>query len=275
MGVRPDSSAKWGVAVRLVAWNIRAGGGVRAEGIVDQLITWAPDVIALSEFRGTEPSVSIARELNQAGFCHQRSTADPAAPAVNALLIASRYPLRVVSLRRAPVEPRRWLHVIVNGPLPMAVMAIHIPNRVTGAKYPFMNSVMDVVTHWRGPPAVIMGDTNSGHIGLDEESPAFNSTEDLWLQQMNQRRWRDVFRMLYPDKPEYTWYSPNGRNGFRLDQMYLHPALACKVHRFRHQWGGHALRDNETVNRASQLAAGERLEILSDHAAMILDLWLP
>ncbi|OED42760.1 hypothetical protein AB833_05345 [Chromatiales bacterium (ex Bugula neritina AB1)] len=267
--------------MRLVAWNIRAGGGVRAQRIVDQLIHWNPDVVALSEFRGTEASVSIASELHKAGLCYQRSTVDPRAPAVNALLVASRYPARVVSLQRAPVDPRRWLHVSVAGPNPLAVMAVHIPNRVTGRKYAFMDSIIDIASHWRGPPAIIMGDTNSGRIDLDEESPAFNKIEDHWLLQMNQLHWRDVFRMLYPQKREYTWYSPNGRNGFRLDQMYISPALVPQVRAFRHQWGGHTpdnfMQRSSAENTVRSPAgvgrsAEQRREILSDHAAMILDI---
>lgn len=242
--------------MKLIAWNIRAGGGVRAQGIVDQLVEWAPDVVALSEFRGTEPSRFIARSLReQCGLYFQRSTTDSKNPAANSLLVASRYPLRVVRLKRAPIEPNRWLHVTVAGSIPFALMAIHIPNRSTGRKYPFMDSVKEVVKNWRGYPAVIMGDTNSGHIELDEENSAFNQIEDQWLHEMNAMGWRDAFRLLYAQKREFTWYSPNGRNGFRLDQMYVHPTLVRHITDFAHQWGG---------------AQGQRRELLSDHAAMIM-----
>ena len=49
--------------MRLIAWNIRAGGGIRAASIARQLGRWAPDVIALSEFRATPPSLVLARTL--------------------------------------------------------------------------------------------------------------------------------------------------------------------------------------------------------------------
>jgi len=244
--------------VRLIAWNIRAGGGVRAEGIVEQIIDWAPDVIALSEFRGTQASCYIAHSLQErAGLCFQRSTVDTENAATNSLLVASRYPLRVVRLKRAPADMRRWLHVTVAAPVRFAIMAIHIPNRSTGRKYPFMHAVTEVVRSWRGHPAIIMGDTNSGHIGIDEESSAFNRIEDQWLAGLNALRWRDAFRFLNGERREYTWYSPNGRNGFRLDQMYVHPAFVEQLSDFQHRWGG---------------APGQRRELLSDHAAMIMDL---
>lgn len=242
--------------MRLISWNIRAGGGVRATRIADEIIAMQPDVVALSEFRGTDPSLLIADLLAEAGLTYQRSTIDPKSPVVNSLLVASRWPLRVVRLKSAPDNKHRWLHVNVASPTPLAVMAIHIPNRATGLKYPFIDSVTRVLKDWRGPRAVLMGDTNSGQIKIDEESPAFNKIEDQWLSTLKQMNWQDAFRLLHKDKREFTWYSPNGRNGFRLDQMFLHQSVAKGVRNFEHRWMG---------------ATEERREVLSDHAAMVID----
>lgn len=243
--------------MRLVAWNIRAGGGKRADGIVKQIRHWQADIVALSEFRGTEASLGIATELKASGLCYQRLSTDPDNPSVNALLLASRWPLRSVRLINAPDSPRRWLHTNIASPVPIAVIAIHIPNRSTGLKYPFLEAVTNTIKNWRGPPAIIMGDTNSGCIDIDEESSAFNKIEDQWIKSMNQLEWRDAFRLLHNNQRAYTWYSPNGRNGFRLDQAFLHPALHSKLNRFEYIWGG-----NTSVRR----------EILSDHAAIVMDL---
>src|SRR2546426_2640823 len=94
--------------MRIVAWNIRAGGGQRVEAIGRQLERWAPDVVALSEFRATAPSLALAATLAEAGLPHQLTTADPARPQVNALLVAARWRVRRVRLRAAPVEQGRW-----------------------------------------------------------------------------------------------------------------------------------------------------------------------
>ena len=45
--------------MRVVAWNIRAGGGARADAIARQLARWQADVVALSEFRATPPSARL------------------------------------------------------------------------------------------------------------------------------------------------------------------------------------------------------------------------
>jgi len=243
--------------LRVVSWNIRAGGGVRAQQIASQLDTWQTDIAVLLEFRGTDASTQLAASLADNGLHHQRNTVDTQNPAVNSVLIASRWPLRRIRLNHAPDNPRRWLHVNVAAPIPFALMGIHIPNRSTGHKYPFMSSVIDIASRWRGPPAIIAGDTNSGRIGLDEESPAFNKTEDSWIQQLQKLRWTDIYRHQSRHDSPYTWYSPNGRNGFRLDQMFLEPRLLLRQSSFCQIWGG-----NTT----------ERREDLSDHAALLLDI---
>ncbi len=242
--------------VKCIAWNIRAGGGIRSDRIVHYLVGQQPDVIALSEFRATAPSISIAQALAVCGYRFQRSTACTKTPAVNALLIASRWPLRSLSLKHAPDNHYRWLAVNVAAPEPFSVMALHVPNRSTGLKYPFQQAVVDVLKGWRGLPAIVMGDTNSGKIDIDEETRTFNRVEHQWLESIEALGWCDAFRSHSPAGREYTWYSPNGRNGFRLDQMFVHPSLAPRVKDFQHQWAG---------------ATEQRLEVLSDHAAMILE----
>src|SRR5207247_8392615 len=122
--------------VRIVAWNIRAGGGARVDAIARQLRGWAPDVVALSEFRATPPSAELAARLAAAGLGHQLTTADRRSPGSNGLLVASRFPLRRVRLRAAPADRLRWLVTAIDAPVPLVVGGMHVPNRVSGRKYP-------------------------------------------------------------------------------------------------------------------------------------------
>jgi hypothetical protein len=80
--------------MRVVFWNIRAGGGVRVGRIAAQLERWTPDVVALCEFRATPPSLELARSLASLGLQYQCTTAEPARPSANRLLIATRFPMR-------------------------------------------------------------------------------------------------------------------------------------------------------------------------------------
>ncbi len=243
--------------MRIVSWNIRAGGGVRVEPIAAQLAAWNPDVIALSEYRGTPASLWLAEALEQQGFIHQHSTANPRTPAVNSLLLASRWPISRMRPRPSPKEPRRWAMFRIAAPMPFAIGAMHVPNRVTGRKSAFLNDLLSMAQAWRRGPALIVGDTNTGRIGIDEESQAFDRFEDDWMQGMEKARWHDAFRRIHGKELAYTWYSPNKGNGFRLDEGFVNRRLIKRMTEARYVWG--------------QLDGSTRRDVLSDHAALILD----
>ncbi len=61
--------------MRVVFWNIRAGGGGRAAAIARQIGAWEADAVALAEFRGTPPSGALARDLARLGLPYQGSPA--------------------------------------------------------------------------------------------------------------------------------------------------------------------------------------------------------
>ena len=243
--------------MRVVAWNIRAGGGTRAASIARQLARWAPDVIALSEFRATAPSQGLAHAV-RAYLPYQLTTARDDTPNANALLVASRWPVRRLDLRDRPGEPCRWLAAAVAAPLPFVMAAMHVPNRAGGRKWPFLDAVLACARHWRLGPSLLVGDTNSGRRGLDEEVPAFNAQEEGWVDALGGCGWTDAFRHLQPEARVYTWYSPNGRHGFRIDQAFVNAALLARLKAAHYVWGGAASR-------------GRRAR-LSDHAALIVDL---
>lgn len=245
--------------MRIVFWNICAGGGERAPRIGARLAAWTPDVVALCEFRGTPPSLAVATALAAHGLVHQCTTAaGAAAPGTNGLLLASRWPLRRVRGRAEPAEPGRWLLAELAAPSPFTAGVMHVPNRVTGRKDAFYAAVLSMISRWRRGPAVLLGDTNSGRPRVDEEVPVFGPREAAWLDAIERLGWADAFRALHGPARAYTWYSPNGRNGFRLDQAFVNRALQPRVKRLAYDWG---------VRRR----AGAGLA-LSDHAALLLDL---
>jgi exonuclease III len=243
--------------MRILAWNIRAGGGVRAALIARQIARWTPDVVALSEFRHSSPSRALAATLS-AALPHQLTTADAATPHANALLIAARWPLRRLRLRAGSVVPRRWLAAAIDGPRPLVLGALHVPNRSEGSKYEFLDAILTCARRWRLGPALFVGDTNSGRRGLDEQVPAFNAIEESWVDGLGGCGWIDAFRHLCPDARVYTWYSPNGRHGFRIDQAFVNAPLLARLKDAQYVWGGAARH-------------GRRAR-LSDHAALLVDL---
>jgi exodeoxyribonuclease III len=244
--------------MRIVFWNIRAGGGVRVGRIASQIERWAPDAVALCEFRATPPSRELARDLAALGLPHQCTTAQAARPNANRLFLAARWPLTRIRLRTPCVDAVQLLLLAsIEAPSPITLGVMHVPNRVTGRKDVFYAATLALLDCWRRGPAMLVGDTNSGRPGLDEETQVFGPREDAWLSGLERSGWFDAFRLRHRTARMYTWYSPNGRNGFRLDQAFVNDALRARLRDIRHHWG----RRGGTGSRA-----------LSDHAAILVDL---
>ncbi len=242
--------------MRIISWNIRAGGGVRVDAILRQIERWSPDLVGLCEFRATPPSQRLAAGLYDLGFEYQATTAAVAAPSRNALLIASRRPLQRHALRTAPLEPGRCLVATVSGDRPFLSGLMHVP--LAKRKLAFMESITAMVDGWRRGPAVFLGDTNSGWPVLDEQTRVFGPETVQWLDGLQSRGWRDAFRHLNGEERFYTWYSPNGGNGFRLDQAFVNRSMMPRLEAVRYEWG----RSEHDPSRR---------DALSDHAALILD----
>ena len=137
---------------------------------------------------------------------------------------------------------------------------MHIPLTGAGRKQAFLDAVQTIASNWRRGPAVFLGDTNSGWPAIDEQRPVFSLETKRWLDCLAALGWRDAFRSLKADERFYTWYSPNGGNGFRLDQAFVNRGLIGSLENVAYAWG--------TVEGDAQ----SRRDILSDHAALILDL---
>lgn len=249
------------MTIRILSWNIRAGGGKRAARILDQILAWQPTIIGLSEFRGTVASQWLAVHLAEAGFPFQLTTANPAAPAKNALLLAAQYPLHPVTLANMPQHPERWLPARVATEPALTIGLMHVPNYTTPIlKYPYLDALLAMADGWDQGPALLIGDANCGKHAIDEEkpsSPKFQREHD-WLVGMEARQWIDAFRHIHGDRRDYTWYS-HRNNGFRLDYAFCSPQLDASLRDAQHHWG----HDPDTPTRRAAL---------SDHAALIVDI---
>ena len=245
---------------RIVSWNIRAGGGKRIELIAQQLFNWNADVVGLCEFRGTPASQWLQEELENKGLKYQISTTDKENPALNRLLVASKWPIFPL---KAPVIPRfnkLWLPVHIESPKSFGFCMVHIPTFSFAGKrkYEFHKSILRMARNWPNGPAMITGDTNTGRIGIDEENPVFSKESDSWMTSMEENSWMDAFRYIYKNEAVYTWYSPNAGNGFRLDQAFLNKDLLNRLVEVKYKWSKHPDTD--------------RRDAVSDHAAIVIDL---
>ena len=91
--------------------------------------------------------------------------------------------------------------------------------------------------HDQGEKIIICGDFNTAHNEIDLRNPKANVTtsgfmpeERAWLDRYVERRFVDAFRVLYPDKVQYTWWTyisnARARNvGWRLDFFMVSESL--------------------------------------------------
>lgn len=107
--------------------------------------------------------------------------------------------------------------------------------------YPFFEKL----TH-SGKPVIVVGDYNIVHQDLDIHNPerkdnpsGFRPEERAWLDKWYKNLFKDSFRLVYPEKIEYSWWSfragSYGKNkGWRIDYQSVTPDLSKKVKDFIH-----------------------------------------
>src|ERR1700757_1189472 len=74
--------------MRLLAWNIRQGGGSRLPRIVDALKRHDADIVVLSEYRGGLSAPRLCAALHALGYRHATTLVPP--PSRNGVLVAAR-----------------------------------------------------------------------------------------------------------------------------------------------------------------------------------------
>ncbi|HUQ84473.1 MAG TPA: endonuclease/exonuclease/phosphatase family protein [Gemmatimonadaceae bacterium] len=246
-------------SLRILSWNIRAGGGVRLTRIVAAIARHAPDVVVLSETRQSTESqlIDALGAIGLASVASSRPTGRK-----NGLLIAARHALRV----EPPARPARLVrhglleaHMEAHG---LTIGAVYGP-LLTPAHHRYWAAMVRHARTRRDQPYILIGDFNSGESGVDTEGYRF-SAGDRFLA-LRSLGWVDAWRTVHGDRREYTWYSigrGNVRlNGFRLDHALVSPALAAHV-------------------SGCHYSHAEREERLSDHSLMLLEYeiaasWIP
>ncbi|KAJ53416.1 exodeoxyribonuclease-3 [Clostridium tetanomorphum] len=97
----------------------------------------------------------------------------------------------------------------------------------------------DMVT--QGKKLIICGDYNTAHKEIDLKNPKTNEKtsgflpiERAWIDKFIENGYIDIFRKLYPDKVEYSWWSykfkARERNaGWRIDYFFVSDNLLQEI----------------------------------------------
>ncbi len=132
--------------MRLLAWNIRQGGGSRLVGIMDAIVRHDADVLILSEYRGGDSAERLRVALKACGYRHITKLVPP--PQRTGVLVAARRRF----VERGPVcvrveEPWRLVDVDLGV---LRLTGVYMPNLLK--KVPYWQTLIDAfadASHWR------------------------------------------------------------------------------------------------------------------------------
>jgi exonuclease III len=228
--------------MRLLAWNIRQGGGSRLPRIVEALQRHDADILVLSEYRGGPSAVRLLAALDALGYRYATSLAPP--PGRTGVLIAARCSFEEHGPVDGVIEPYRMVSVAFAS---LRLVGIYMPNLL--AKIPYWEALITLCSDCTGP-ALAIGDFNTCRPYLDEAGAIDRCA--YFMDRIAEIGFCDLWRQRNPELREFSWFSTRG-NGFRIDHAFLSEALAARVGPIRY-------------------SHDERLAGLSDHSPLILDL---
>lgn len=211
--------------MRLLAWNIGAGGGARLPRIVEELSAFDAEVMALTAYR-SKPGAMLRAALAELGWPYVETT-DPAGND-SGIAVFSRTPM----LRRPPcAEPNRWLDVDLPeygfgiGVLRIMAAGQSEKDAAGQAKTRFWETVLREAEARIREPFLLAGDWSTGIHGLDESGRTFVCARHF--AKLSEIGWIDLWRRHNPGATEWTWRSQ--RNGFRVNHAFATPGLAARV----------------------------------------------
>jgi exodeoxyribonuclease III len=230
--------------MRLLAWNIRQGGGARLPAIAQAMTRHDPDVLVISEYRGGDSALRLREALERLGYRHATELRPP--PGKTGVLVASRRRFRACApLDDALPEPYRLVTVDFAG---FSLCGVYMPNLL--AKVPYWEALIACLAKRAGEKVLAIGDFNTCRAYVDEPGAIDRCAH--FMDRVAEIGFCDLWRQRYPDGREFSWYSHRG-NGFRIDHAFLSPALARRAGPIRY-------------------SHDERLSGLSDHSPLILEL---
>lgn len=213
--------ARHTLSMRLLTWNIRAGGGRRTERIAEQVLHYSADVVVLTEFRH-RPGARLLELLAPLGYSALIGQVEGPQ---NCTAVLSKAALEPVTPPKTPASRHRWVAFRLPH-IDLTVLGVHVPNQTEiWNKREFLDCLEAFAEYHLRDRAVIMGDLNTAH---DEDCEGDPIRAAVYLRSLEQAGWTDAWRLCNPSAREFTWYS-HKRNGFRLDHCYVSPGLGPMV----------------------------------------------
>ena len=234
--------------MRITTWNINGLRAALGKGLLESIQSIDPDVLCLQELKARpEQLPTEATEGIKSLYSHLSWSPGQRPGYSGTATWTRRHPLsveyglgseefdgegRVITSR----YPDFWLY------------NIYFPNgQRDNGRVPYKLDFYALLLkqcdqlHSQGEQIILSGDFNTAHREIDLRHPRENAhstgflpEERAWIDEYLAHGFVDVFRKLYPDRVEYTWwtYLSNARKnnvGWRIDYFLVSETLFEKV----------------------------------------------
>jgi exodeoxyribonuclease-3 len=232
--------------VKITTWNVNGLRSVFTKGSWDQLKAQDPDVICLQEIKTRPEQLDPNHQLSLAGYHCVWNPAEK--PGYSGVATCSRpEPVEVRLGMNSPAFDGEGRVIQTKYPS-LRLFNVYFPNgkRDLGRlqyKLDFYATLLDLLMELNkaGEKVVICGDFNTAHREIDLRHPKANALtsgflpeERIWIDKYLASGFVDPFRVLYPDRVQYTWwtYITNARQknvGWRIDYFLISESLMPQV----------------------------------------------
>jgi exodeoxyribonuclease III len=228
--------------VRILALNLRGGGGPRIGRLADYLCDSDADVVVACEFVPGPRGETLNARLGAAGFLSFHLPARPRGRYT--VLLATRRRSTAVDPDVAPADQGRLVAARC-GEVTVAGVYFN-QNRDKASLFDFLLSRPPFL----GGEGMVIGDWNTGLRRIDEPGATFACADRF--EMMERRGYVDLWRRQHgSDAREVSWVSTNGL-GYRIDHAFGTGPLAERVLRCDYD---HSTRGD-----------------ISDHSALIVEI---
>jgi exonuclease III len=229
--------------------------------VAARVLAHEPAVATFSEFRDNAAGARLRNALQAGGLAHDAHSSHGGR---NGVLIASRRTFAPI-VNPFGLGPDEYPDAILEAVFSdYRFFGVYLPGQ--DRKRPHLRCLISTAEHFNaaGLAALAIGDFNSGRNETDIERNLGRtrlvdefSTADLYREL--EARWTEAWLACNADATEFSWYpfrvrrDVQTRNGWRIDKAFVSPALLPRLQSARYDHGF-------------------RMERLSDHSALIVDL---
>ena len=188
--------------MKILSLNIRHGGGMQSQALLDWTLGHAPDVVLFPEWRDNAGGLAMLEAFKASGL--KTATACRQGPKANGILVAARGSLD--SRRVTPEDSEGGELLLADLSLGYRVLAAYFPQE--NRKKPFFHCCIEEASSAFEVPFLLIGDLNTGRNDLDiEGSGTPFHCADLFKALESQVGLTDLWRATpgHADLREWSW----------------------------------------------------------------------